>query len=80
MKSVQPDRNHRGITTRVFARLGGAGDWKERAETDLLLFVTFVAMVVLCLAMFVALYRWSIRGSVLPPDDAPGPPIAATML
>ena len=80
MKSVRPEKNYSGMKARVFARLGGAGDWKERVEIDLLLFLTFVATLVLYLAMFTALYRWTLNAPTLPPDDAPGPPIAETML
>jgi hypothetical protein len=80
MKSVQPEENHPGITACVFSRLGGAGDLKERVETDLLLLLTFAATLVLYLAMFTALYLWTLNAPALPPDDAPGPPIAETML
>ena len=64
MKSIQPEKDYPSITTRVFARLGGAGDSKERAETKLLLFITFATTMVLYLAMFVALYRRSLHAPV----------------
>ena len=80
MKAIRSEKNLPGIRTRVFARSGGAGDWKERVETDLSLFFAFAAAVVLSLAMFVALYRWTLNAPVLPPDDGSGPPITETML
>ena len=80
MKSVQPEKNHPGMTARVFARLGRTGDWKERVENDLLLFLTFAATLLLYLVMFTALYRWSLNAPTLPPGDAPGRPVAETML
>lgn len=71
MKSTQPEGSHSAITSRV---------WKERAGTNLSSFFGFAAIFALWLAMFVAVYQWSLHAPYSPNDDPPGLPIAETIL
>ena len=74
MKSMQSEKGHLGIAARFCHSLRFAGD-RKCAETAFSLFWVLGAVLVLSLAMFVGVYRWTHNAPVVPPDYVPGQPI-----
>ena len=78
MKFVNDRESHLLGTTTMTQEPGRhkvSDDLKERLETDAVLSATFLAIVALCVAMFVGLYCWSRHAPVFPPDRGAVPAI-----
>ena len=78
MKSKLDEKSHLLGTATTVHEPGRYDGLKERLETDVVVSAFLVAILALCVVMFVGLYNWSRYAPIFPPDAA-GSPIEEAM-